>query len=298
MQISKSYSCNLGEQTATLRSASFGVTSSISMYPLSTDFLNQSIADFLHDECGVDAQYEVRAGSSDKFLWIYNAPFLFNPTMQGSYSVVKFYGPYSSAELQPGYNGTASKPTSTKAPLFSSPQNGVADYGIVFTGNPESGFMLRFKNTNGVWSSYCISFIKATNMLNGKNAVLYRYLLDAFSTTLASGMNGIDLNEDNTLDNSSWDINPVYYYPILPMKTINKTSGEGHFPLIPLIVGPWKATNLYLKPVGFGLPVPQTLGSELQQEFEISGRRFIDTVHENYSVQVACGNIGLIEVTE
>lgn len=287
MQIVKSYSGtleNIGSSESRL--GPYGTTYKASTYTVKNNFFNQTIADFLHNTCGVDAAYEMREGSTDKFLWIYNVPFLFLPS-SGS-NVIYFFTPFNTTNTP--WSASFSSP-------YSATSSGTYSFSLLFTGDAQRGFTLRFKmyGSSTILSSYYLNFAKATNILDGGNATVWGHA-QSVSNTVLSYANGININEDGTMIQDSFSNEKLTYYPALHAKAVNKTSTPGKFPLVPLLIGIWKLTGIYQYIQGFGLPTATSATTEVQCEVEIANRRFINTVSES----VASGyiNFGLIEVTE
>lgn len=290
MQISKSYSGtmdNLGSTSA--RQVSYGVTTTETTYWNRNDFINQTIADFLHNDCGVDAFYEVREGSNNKFLWIYGVPFLFSQTTITTSSVQysRFYGPLY---------GTALSYVSSR--LFSAATTAIYKFSLCFCGDPNNGFSLRFKmyNSTSLTNEFKFVFCKAKNMLTEKESVVFLFGNPAPASATISNCNGIDKNEDGSLDDENFSNATILYSPVLQTKNVIKTGGGGKFPLVPINFGIWKSTGFYLHPIGFDLPSALGSSIEAQTEVSISGRRFIVTTRDSPSSSYI--NAGLIEVSD
>lgn len=285
MQVTKAFSgtlANIGSTSA--RPYKFGNTVTHTGYWEKIDFINQTISDFLN-EMGVDAAYEARQDDPNKFLWINGVPFL--------YFCNSSYERWGIATL---YNGASSNlSNSANVMLFYGASSGIYSFSLIFTGNPKGAFSLRFKgyNSTAVSSYTFVRYIKSKNLLNGKDSLVW--VLENGTANLGN-CNGIDLNADGTLDPDSFSNTTITYLPSLAAKPINKTSGEGHFPLIPLLFGIWKPHGVYCHVRGFGLPDAMGTTVENQTEIEISGRRFINTTAENLGSGFI--NIGLIEVDD
>lgn len=284
MQITKAFSGTLADVGSTSsRRYSFGYASTVTAYWNRVDFINQTIADFLRDDCGVDAAYEARQGDENKFLWIHGVPFL-------------YYAPYNYERWRvwPPFGGTASSASSYVA-LFSSYNSGAYSFSLVFTGNPRGAFSLRFKqyNSTSVTSSSMARYIRAKNLLTGGDSLVWAF--DSGTSNLGN-CNGIDRKSDGTLDADSFSTAAITYLPSADAKPVNKTSGGGRFPLIPLLFGIWKPLGVYCHIRGFDLPAAMAASVENQTEIEISGRRFINTTSESLSSGYI--NIGLVEVTD
>lgn len=288
MQISKSYSGSieaLGSTSA--RQLSHGVTYDIGHYASKTDFINQTISGFLKAECGVDAAYEMRGDDTAPFLYIWGVPFLFLPdTSTRNYTYC--YGPFFTNALMGGSGSVVY--------LFSSNTALDYDFSLYFTGNPKTGFALRFRSRGASIPAYTfvLRVCKATNLMTGGNSIVY-----TFGNSLTGGFvgdaNGIDLLNDGSMKEDSFSTAAITYAPQLAAKAVNKTSAPGKFPLVPVTVGIWKLNGIYHHIRGFGIPAAQLSSVEAQTEIEISGRRFINTVAEIPATGYI--NLGLIETT-
>lgn len=288
MQLIKTYEGVLDPVGATgVRPSSYGVAGNVTVYPAKVDFINRLIADFLKNDCGVNAAYEMRGGDTASFLWVNGAPFLFAPPT-ASVNYFNFYGPFYAPALVTG-SGTS---------FFVRATAGDYSFRLAFAGNPKTGFALRatpYYATNSFAATLCFRFARATNLLNGRDALVWVYN-NTVTNTIVSDANGIDLLEDGSMDAGSFSSPAITYLPSLNGKAVNKTSAAGKFPLAPLLIGPWKLSGIYQHVRGFGLP--SALGSHVdaQCEVEISGRRFINTTYE--SVAAGYINLGLIEVDD
>ena len=286
MQISKSYSGTLPSVGSTSnRTYIFGVASTATVYQVKLDFINQTIADFLHDECGVDAAYEVRYGDTNKWLWMNGVPFLF--VLRSNSSGVWLSVPYDTSAPTSNYSIS----------VFSGKSSGIYSFSLLFAGNPRTGFSLRFKAYNSAAVAPTgFRFMKAKNVANGKDAMVFVYGNPSINTPGVGGnANGIDLNEDGTIDPASFSGVYISYLFSLYGKDVNKNSAKGKFPLVPMMAGIWQLTGIYCHIRGFGIPAAQSCTTEMQTEIEISGRRFLNTVAEAAGGSYI--NIGLIEVT-
>lgn len=284
MQITKAFSGTLDDVGSTSsRQYSFGHASTLTGYWNRIDFINQTIADFLSRDCGVDAVYEARQGNDNKFLWINGVPFLYYSLSSNERWVIA-----------PPFGGATSS-TSSYVALFGGNNSGTYSFSLVFTGNPKGAFSLRFKgyNATSVTSSSMARYIKAKNLLTGGNSAVW--VFDS-GTANFGNCNGVDLNEDGTLKEDSFSTAIITYLPSISAKLVNKTSGGGHFPLVPLLFGIWRPLGVYCHIRGFELPAAMTAGTENQTEIEISGRRFVNTTPE--SLTSGYINIGLIEVND
>lgn len=284
MQITKGFSGTLADVGSTSsRRYSFGYASTVTTYLNRVDFINQVIADFLHNDCGVDAAYEARYGEENKFLWINGVPFLYYTNS----SQERWY-------VAPPFGGSTSS-TSSYVALFRSYNSGVYSFSLMFTGNPNGAFSLRFKpyDSTSVTSSSMARYIKAKNLLTNRDSLVW--VFDSGTANLGN-CNGIDRKSDGSPDADSFSTASITYLPSISAKPVNKTSGEGRFPLVPLLFGIWRPLDVYCHIRGFDLPAAMAANVENQTEIEISGRRFINTTSE--SLGSGYINIGLIEVTD
>lgn len=301
MQITKSYEGTVTLEAATeAREYSYGYNRTINVYPSKVDTINEIIAGFLRSECGVNAYYETRTGSDYPFLWIYNVPFLFN--IPGAERYVVFYPPLGSAGTTSSTVSSTSS-TTTQTNLFFT--DGVRySFGLVFCGNSNTGFSLRFKFTS-VSTNLVFRFMKCENIINGTDAVMWsstNVYADGTSTlpsggsgvSAVGGMNGIDL-DDGSINKDSFSTAAMIYDPRLHTKAVHRTSNDGALPLVPLLIGPYRANGIYLRPRGFNLLNAHSLGTEVQAEVTIGGRSFLITNSDGISPMLI--NMGLIETT-
>lgn len=297
MQVTKTYSGTAALGATASRLVSYGASTKATVYPAKVDTVNQIIADFLRVQCGVDAYYTT-SGADASFLWIWGVPFLFSISGKNSYA--SFYGPGSGTALNSG-SESANQYNMGNSKLFNG-ETGTYSFGLVFAGNPNNGFALRFKTygTSSVSQYFVIRFMKCTNLINGKDAVVWsaRNIYssgDANSATvLLGGMNGIDLDSGNVnLDSFSTAL--INYDPVLHTKAIHRTANGGALPLVPLVIGPYRTNGIYLRPVGFSLPSAASVTTEVQHEMTVGTRSFLIT--NNDSISTSYINMGLIETT-
>lgn len=297
MQVTKTYSGTAALGSTASRIVSYGATTKATVYPAKVDTVNQIIADFLRVQCGVDAYYTT-GGADASFLWIWGVPFLFSISGKNSYAA--FYGPGSGTALNSGsesgtqYNAGASK-------LFNG-ETGTYSFGLVFAGNPNNGFALRFKTygSSSISQYFVARFMKCTNLINGNDAVVWSGQ-NIFSsgnattaTVLLGGMNGIDL-DGGSVNLGSFSTALINYDPLLHTKAIHKAANNGALPLVPLTIGPYRANGIYLRPVGFALPSAASVTTEVQHEMTVGSRSFLIT--NNDSLATSYINMGLIETT-
>lgn len=295
MQVRKIYSGALEDVTETVtRPYSFGMTATMQLNAAKTDFINQTIADFLSQDCGVDAAYEDRGSSGQKWLWIFGCPFLFTDPASTSNHKVGIYGPFSTTSLTENISSFE---------IFSS-----KNYSAVFqfAGNPSTGFSLFAYGYNDRQLNYGFKVVKATNILNGRNALFYA-LGDqqTYSTSSSSqpappvmvaGASCVDFDETGAPDKASIGVD-MPYMPYIDTTAGMYSANSGKIPLVPIRVNLWELTGCYCYPRNWGVPVPFNAATQLQAEFEIGGRRFISTTPNSGSLSNYI-NLGLIEVTE
>lgn len=303
MQVTKSYAGTVALESSTAsRALSYGTTATTNVYPSKVNTVNNIIANFLSSECGVDAWYGAKSGSADSFLWIYGVPFLFN--ILGNTSYAAFYGPLSGNALLNGSDGTSSNVGYNRglSKLFNG-ETGTYSFSLIFAGNPNNGFSLRFKTygSNSISQYFMFRFMKGSNLINGLNAVvwsatsIYSNGSPDIATPLLGGMNGIDLNANGTIKEDSFSTATLSYDPLLHTKAVHKTSNGGALPLLPLRVGPYRMNGIYYRPAGFNLPNSASVTSEIQAEITVSGRSFLITNTD--SIGLTHINMGLIETT-
>lgn len=297
MQVTKTYSGTAALGATASRPVSYGASTKATVYPAKVDTVNQIIADFLRVECGVDAYYTT-GGADASFLWIWGVPFLFS--ISGKNSFAAFYGPGSGTALNSG-SESANKYNMGNSKMFSG-ETGTYSFGLVFAGNPNNGFALRFKTygSSSISQYFVARFMKCTNLINGKDSVvwsgqnIYSSGNDTSATLLLGGMNGIDLDSGNVnLDSFSTAL--INYEPILHTKPVHRTANGGALPLVPLVIGPYRTNGIYLRPVGFALPSAASVTTEVQHEMTVGTRSFLIT--NNDSIAPSYINMGLIETT-
>lgn len=291
MQVSKTYTGEVTlEEKRIDRPRSYGgnTVTTISVYPSKVDTLNRIIADFLQG-CGVDADYKTGPDSEWPFLWIYGVPFLFG--MTGTSDYPNFYNPYNSRSI------TTTNPAGAAINLFSGAKY---SFGLVFAGNPKNGFYLRFKpyNTTSVSSSLVLRFVKGQNIINGASSVLwstYNGPDTLGATYLTTGFEAVDFDGNTPIEKSYTGTTRMYYTPLLQTLSENMEYNEGALPLVPLMIGPYRANGIYLRPRNYGLPVANSFTVEVQNEITVGGRSFLITNSDSPSISMA--NMGLIETT-
>lgn len=305
MQLRKYYNGSISALGSTrARTYSYGNTRTISQYDNKTDFINQTIADFLHDDCGVDATYEIRQGSTEKFLWIYGVPFLFseNSISGTSLTGINCYGPTI------GNISVQSLSYTQRIYIFASPSNVLYNFSLVFAGNPKNGFCLRFSpyNSTSIVANTNLIFVKTKNILNNKDSVVFNYPAQSFTVPgPIKNCYFVDINDDGSPDlvNTSFSYMIGYFPHLLSLpNNLSFDFSDNKFPLVPIMFGYCKANGIYCVPTGFGLPAAQSGTIEVQPEIEIAGRKFIVTSIDGNNGSASNGaiyiNLGLIDVTE
>lgn len=293
MQISETFSGEVTLEAKTeSRERSFGSTGTVSVYPSKVDTINSIIANFLRVTCGVDAYYEERDGSDYRFLWIYDVPFLLS--FSGTANNAVFYPPFGAASVSTSTDGTS------VSNFFSGAKY---SFGIVFCGNPNNGFSMRFKtyNSTSVSTNLVLRFMRGENIINGENGVvwnaksIYSTGNQSDASPMLGGANGVDLNNRTVSAESFSTGADMYYTPRLFTKEVHRTSNDGALPLVPLCIGPYRINGMYLHPRHFGLPAAHSLSTEVQAEVTIGDRSFLVTANESGGCSYI--NMGLIETT-
>lgn len=301
MQVKKSYTATVDAGTNINRTYSYGMTNTTSTSDTRTDYFNQVIADFL-SECGVDAAYEARGESADKYLWIRGVPFLFEYNYNSS---VKKYGhylyfPYCTTAVWSGcafiYNGSS----------------GDVSFSLLFTGNPRTGFCLRwvpYGTTNVDYGSQMV-FYKAKNMINGRDATVWRLGTGTSSYSYVYPFYAVDI-QDGIFDKDTYTVQGHLADVALLLPNIQYEQDPKKILLVPVTVANWQLEGVYKTPAGY-FPLPVNGYTEEQTEVEMGGRRFIVTsyitlpsVNANspnnyYGINLSSSylNLGLIEVTD
>lgn len=304
---------------ATSRVLSYGTTTKTSVARYMTDDVNQAIADFLHDDCGVDAVYEARGESTDSFLWIWNVPILYS--INASDSVPTLWGPFNSTNAIGSVTGA-------QVPMGTYPSY---DFSVIFVGNPKTAFSIRIRKeqTGTIPGQLAISFMKARDIITGKESVLF---ITSSSATISSTSSSTFSNVALAFAGASTSTSTVasmccrsaifaveFDDQNLPVKETSNVMGDtyaaqinipitdqdilrndGKFPLIKFQVGTREVDGVYFVP--YKLIAVDSLGannSEAQTEIEIDGRRFIHTSLNSLGSTTSSSklNLPLIEVT-
>ena len=303
MQKSKTFSGSIGAyNTATSRPTVYGLTANTSgVSAIATDFLLGTIADFLANDCGVDAAYEVRSGNAYKWLWVYGLPVFtyFQTTSTGPTTVM---GPF-------GYNyNTTAYPLGGSVSLFETYSNGNYNFTLYYYGNPDDVCVLYVKNnlsTSVGTLRLCV--LKTKNMITGGNSVT------AVSQYQNSGAyNSYDLDENGALvwDNSiSQFAYAKGFSNIINLQYTDATKNAGKLPLVNMTFGIHYCEHAFLTPNSDMVPVGVTIGTLVQPEFTVGGRTFINfanwgSANNTNAINSSYGapnsnytNLGLVEVT-
>lgn len=247
---------------------SYGITKTESLYASIIEKLNNEIAIFLHDDCGVDAAYESRGTDKNSYLWIYGVPFFF---MQSAVSQPqsRIYGPFNADKQIIQMSGGIFPPT----------VGAVYNFFLIFCGNPETGFILRITpNQTGVenitsFSGFTLGIMKGRNFLTDRDSVIW----NGVTTTFGTEYYGCDMNSDNIIDGDYFIYERVSSNLTYSYRTNEQELNPSIFPLMPLMVGPWKMTKIYSTPTHFSLVPAQPYSSITQSEMIIGDRRFLVT---------------------
>lgn len=290
MQVVKSYEGTLeNAEGSGTRILSYGMTTTAGIRINKANFINQTIADFLN-ECGVDVSYDEKGGNI-KFLWIYGIPFLITLSSGSSPYLWRINGPFNDNPIW-----SVSSNTVTSDTFFNRADGDYYKFRLLFTGNPQKGFILRIGKYPGTSvHSDVIKVMRATNMLNKKDSVLW-----SWNTTSSNppymNIDGVDLNTDGTPDANSYLQSRLNYPVVLTAPPIHHTSTSGKYPLIPVMCGAWKLQNIYYYIGNFDLPAPNKYDIDTQCEIILSGRKFIITTSDKTPSGYL--NAGLLEVED
>lgn len=313
MQVVKNYSGTINAGTSSAREYTYGQTSTTSIFTNVSDFICETIANFLHDDCGVEeAVYEAREGSNYKFLWIFNIPFLFYPVSGGSgssaYRCTNFYSPFSMGYCngKSGYSSTSYASTLLSAALTA---NTDVDYGfgLYFDGNPKSAFSLRFSIYGASTPSayFHFNFVKCKNVLSGKDSIIWTFVTNnngssSSAWSASTRTIALDLNENGTIDTDSGETGLEEKHTVTVCSTGMKTKNPGKFPLIPVTFGSIYISNdLYLVPYNFGIPSTESVTKAIIPTVTIANKEFIvssmvsSTQSSNASNEKSYNYIGL-----
>lgn len=293
MQVTKLFSgtCTVGSSTT--RTASWGGTATATVYDARNDFYNQTIADFLANDCGVEGVvYEARGDYSEKYVWIYDVPFYFGPTTSAYYN--RMFGPFGSTYLASTGSSSASY-----CP-FSGAATGDYNFYLYFTGSAEAGFCLRVSDYNGTvpLTGTTYRFTRCTNLCNGRDALVV--VVSGHTASSTAGMLGsyfaVEIENGLPVNDSALTLADSDYFPIAITVSEYQTGYmDNKLPLIPVHYGIYQANKCYMHVRGINLPAATANTVDAQTEITVGNRTFIVTTAET----VATGyiNMGLIDVT-
>ena len=283
MQVKKSYLGtieNLGTTNSRLRM--IDATNSVGQYGIITDFVNQTIANFLHDECGIDARYGIGEGSTEKFLWIFGAPFLFyaygvSGTSMGYWECAGYCN--SGGRYVPLITNM-----DKKLSFFKTPTSGDYSFSLVYLGNATEGY-LRFQSYNSSYPSCGMLIAKTKNILRDKDSMIYScYTTSGSSNGIIRNIGTVTFNKDGSIDKqhtNNYGLTGYYQQLLTPIpQESSKQLADGNFPLVPIIFGVHKPTNMYCIPTGFNLTA-QSISAEAQTEITIGDRTFAVTAPDS-----------------
>ena len=255
-----------------------------SQYDTKVDLVNQSIADFLHNDCGVDARYGTGEGSTDKFLWIFGAPFFFLDTATTGTSLTYWEARAYNNSTQNRELILSAKAKSRLA-FFANPTSGAYKFALYYIGNSTEG-CLRIQHYNSNYPNFSLIIAKTKNILLNQDSMIYSVYqtIDTATTTtreLIPNIGAVTFNADGSIDKSHTNnYTLTSYYQLLgtpDFTNYNQPLSGGKFPLIPIIFGVHKPTHMYCLPCGFGLPASATVSTETIPEVTIQGRTFAVT---------------------
>lgn len=294
MTISKYYEGTLDDANlAGTRNFSYKYTATSSNFLINKiDFFNQTVADFLRQECGVDTVYEARDGDEDKYLWICDVPFLMYFKSGGSQQYVGVYCLSGASLLD-------SVASSSNMYVFENSSSNNYKFTLIFDGNPKTGFVLRAKTYGGnIPYQFCLRFMNAVNVVNGRKALIWFANHQMETVYSINNLYSVDIDEQNLPDMNSYNYlsGTTRFFPVLQSSPANKSVNLDKFPLVPIMVGVYKVPGVYCQPFGYGVPLPMQITQYNQVEFTVSGRRFLSTVRDSLAQQDI--NMGLIELTD
>ncbi len=293
MQVQQTYSGTLESASENItRPYSYGMTATMQLNAAKTELLNQTVAGFLSENCGVEAAYEDRDASGQKWLWIFGCPFLFACPASAN-TRADIYGPFSTVSLTADVVLTA----------FS----GNGYYLILrFFGDPSRAFSLVALGYSSSQLKNGFKVVKSRNILNGRKALFYA-LGDRVTNTSSSssqpapppmvaGARCVDFDEAGAVVAASIGEN-MPYMPLLDTTAQMYNANSDKIPLVPIRVNLWELEGCYCYPRNWGLPAAYNMAVQTQAEFEVGGRRFITTTPDSGGLSNFI-NLGLLEVTE
>lgn len=301
MQKIKHFSGNVVDHGVTeSRICSYGNKSAsgkADVYINKVNLVNEIIASFLRDDCGVDAEYTTKSGSLTEldFLWIYGFPVL--------YAFIKLDNKNNLFLPDTGSSSSYKiSSASEDSSLFKSTTTPDYSFDLIFTGSPDA-FALRmtsYKDSN-VDMQMTLRIIRATNILNNKDAILC-----GVSVNSSSGSNmasdavtftpwSVDIS-DGILDVDTISPSKRAGQVVINTQSIDFELNPNKIILQPIFVAPYQTKGLFYRPVNFNLPNATPANIPLQTEIEMAGRRFIITNSDSGDTKNI--TMGMIEVTE
>lgn len=271
---------SLGSKVSRL--ASYGGSYSLSEYTGRTDWLNQTIADFL-TSCGVNAKYEVRAGDAAKWLWINDVPFLFiNNTTNNTCFIAPKDTSYTLR-----WSGK----------LFTDTTTGAYNFTLIFAGSPNTGFILRIKfNGTTAINNMPLIMMFGKNVANDHGVVAWSADTSTAGTSLGQTVEGIEVADGVPVLDIFQPNSQVYSYPgMVAVAGVRGISPK--YPLIPFFVGPWQMNGIFLHITGYNLPEAAIITQQAQTEMTLGSRTFLVLSPETTMSGTFIG-FGLWEVTD
>lgn len=268
------------------------------------DQLADIVEKFLKNDCGVNVrriQSHPTSAGTISCVVIFGVPISFVPVA----SATKDYTMQYKVGFPMG-NGFE-LPTST--PALSSGQSGAPStvpykFSLVFTGNPESAFVLRLVNYGASATNTMELFIaKGVNLVSERDAVVFSY---AISSTGKLGSvhyaNLKDTDDGQLIDLDTYSYSDtVTLSPVLETTEADAEAVGNRIPLIHNAVKFISMNDVYVTPRNFGLPTPATNTVISQPEFIVGDRKFIQTANStgavgSNSVSAPIG-VGMIDVS-
>lgn len=287
MQKSKTYTGSIGDYKTAgdiKRPYTYGATGTISCSEKATDFFLSTVADFLKNDCGVDAAYEVRPGNEYKWLWIYGCPVFAYIISTATAIGYKCYAPFSqlaTTSLSPWGLGNGY--------IFSSNTTGAYNFTLYYYGNPEDVCVLYLKNNLSTSESKTrLVVLKTVNILN-----------DAPSVTLVGQdyNNPIycayDLDESGNLIFDT-EISAYPYYKgfsnILNAQKADIGANPGKLPLVHILFGVHYCKHMFLAPNADMIPRGGNAGTLVMPEIKMGTRTFLNLAYWGSTNNVASNN--------
>lgn len=303
--------------TSRSRAYSYGTTSTFAQLDDLTDFINATIAAFLVS-CGVDAAYEQRASDDEKWLYIWDIPFLaITRYYAGSSCALNLMGPYgmtNGSMIQPYSSASSTTYSDFGANVWTSQANGTYNFGLNFVGSPVNGFCLRLVNPSTMETGYCrtttstftyycpfsLRIFKCTNMANGNDAVAW------YNGLFYSGNYACEKYFSSDVVNHVMQAtasNSNYGRFAGDTTEYQKSISGNKMPLLPMILGTLKSNGVYQFLPNYNLPSPVVINEPTQTEATLGGHTFVQTqmaavtssANENPSNTYI--NMGMIDTT-